>query len=244
MLDLGLMRIPRADSAQVVLDFDGTITCRDVLDDLIQRYAANDSWKQIELQWQGGQIGSRECLSREFALLRISRADLERFLDTVDIDPGMATLLGVLRAHHVPVAILSDGIDFFINRILKQHGICGIPVRANTLRLENGQWTLACPWANQACTSGAAHCKCASLEEISEPGRQIIYVGDGRSDLCPARTADVVFAKHVLARSLQSEGVPFLPYAGLDEIAAVLAGAWRASGGITPARRVATARAV
>lgn len=57
-------------------------------------------------------------------------------------------------------------------------------------------------------------------------GRKTIYVGDGRSDLCPSRGADVVFAKSVLARTLAAEGVPFVPYSTLADITRVLSDGW------------------
>ena len=219
--------IPAASLSQIFIDFDGTITRRDVLDDLILRYARDESWKTVEAQWQSGQIGSRECLAREFALLNISREDLLQFLDTVEVDPGLDQLLQVCHKHHVPLTILSDGIDFFIRHILQRDGHGRLPVRANTLKHLGGQWILDCPWSNPVCPTAAAHCKCASMELLNSPGRQSIYIGDGRSDLCPARKAPTVFAKNALARCLDAEEITYLPYATLRDVAHVLAGIWQ-----------------
>ena len=72
--------LPEAGAAQVWLDFDGTLTRRDVLDDLIVRYARDESWKLIEERWQAGLIGSRQCLSEEFALLDVSHGELWAFI--------------------------------------------------------------------------------------------------------------------------------------------------------------------
>ena len=220
--------LPTPQSAQVFLDFDGTITCRDVLDELILRYAKDDSWKEIEVLWQSGQIGSLECLSREFGLLDVSRHDLDQFLDQVEIDPGTLGLLHLLQRHRVPTAILSDGIDFFIERILRRHRIAGIPIRANSLVLCDGRWVLKCPWVSRTCASAAAHCKCGSVNFLHASGRETIYVGDGRSDLCIARKANVVFAKHVLAAAMKEEEREFIPYATLGDVTVALAEVWAA----------------
>src|SRR5262249_37911490 len=59
---------------------DGTITRSDVLDELIARFAEDDSWKRIEWLWQSGRIGSRACLEREFALLRAEADQIEQLL--------------------------------------------------------------------------------------------------------------------------------------------------------------------
>ena len=222
----GIGAIPAPSAAQIWLDFDGTITRRDVLDDLIQSYALNDSWKLIEERWQTGQIGSRECLRQEFDLIRISRKEMAAFLETVAVDTGFGKLMQVLRHHDVPAAILSDGIDWFINAVLERNGVNDLPVRSNTLLHRGRRLTLRCPNSSKACTSAAAHCKCASAEKMNTERRQTIYVGDGRSDLCPSRKANVVFAKGALAAALAREQIPFHPFVTLGDVADQLTAAW------------------
>jgi 2-hydroxy-3-keto-5-methylthiopentenyl-1-phosphate phosphatase len=219
--------LPRPQAAQVWLDFDGTISQKDVLDELIEHYAVNESWKLIEQRWQTGLIGSRECLEQEFTLLRITDRQLNAFLDRITLDPGIGPLLELLGEYRVPVAILSDGIDFFIERILARHGFTGLTIRSNTLERHNHGLRLACPHAAATCESAAAHCKCTSAAGLRAPGRRTIYVGDGRSDLCPARKADAVFAKAVLARTLAAEHVPYIPYTTLGDVAATLSEMWQ-----------------
>src|SRR2546423_5439290 len=84
--------IPRAEAAQVWIDFDGTLAGRDVLDDLIRRFSIDDSWKMIEERWQAGLIGSRQCLEQQLALLDLSNEELNGFLDSVPLDPGAVNL--------------------------------------------------------------------------------------------------------------------------------------------------------
>ncbi|EQD32500.1 phosphoserine phosphatase [mine drainage metagenome] len=58
--------VPLPSKAQVWIDFDGTISREDVLDELVSRFASNDSWKLVEERWRTGLIGSAECLRSEF----------------------------------------------------------------------------------------------------------------------------------------------------------------------------------
>ncbi len=220
------IQLPSARHAQVWIDFDGTITKQDVLDKLIERYALDDSWKHVEARWQRGEIGSRQCLTEEFALIRIGQSELRNFLDTIAIDRGLLALLKVLGENRVPAAILSDGIDSFIQHILRREGITHLPARSNAIRHEANRLEMHCPHADKNCESAAAHCKCASATALRLPERKTIYIGDGRSDLCPARKADVVFAKGALASALAAEAKAFCPFETLDEIAAILANAW------------------
>lgn len=207
----------------VLLDFDGTITGKDVLDELIFAFARDDSWKEVEALWQAGKIGSKECLTREFACVRVDAPTLERFIDQIPIDPGFTSLIALLDADNIPVAILSDGVEMFIRRVLARAGVrSDFLVRSNRIEHDGEQLTLVCPHSDATCRSAAAHCKCTSAKRIVTPGRTRVYVGDGRSDLCPSRMCEVVFAKGALARYLDAEGLPYHPYETLHDVARAL----------------------
>ena len=70
----------------IVCDFDGTITPTDVIDNVLQRFAGPE-WETIEQQWLDGHIGSRECLSRQLALIKATPTELLAYFDSVEIDP-------------------------------------------------------------------------------------------------------------------------------------------------------------
>lgn len=219
--------VPEPQSAQVWIDFDGTVTEGDLLDMLIKRFSRNDSWKLIEERWRAGLIGSRECLAQEFALLALSRAELENELAGVRVDPGAARLLALLAQHGVPVAILSDGVERFIREVLYRAGVPAPTIRANGVAHRGRTLSLRPLHGAGVCPVRSAHCKCASMRELGCGRRRSIYVGDGRSDLCAARTAEVVFAKGALAAALDKERRPFTLFSTLDDVASALERAWR-----------------
>ncbi len=218
--------VPSPASAQVWIDFDGTITQQDVLDELIKRYAVDDSWKLVEQEWQEGLIGSRDCLSRQLAVVQIPELAIDGFLNSIQLDPGLAGLVDLLDRWQVPVAVLSDGLDRFIGPLLRREGLERLPFRSNTFVRTTDMLELQCPFSNADCESASAHCKCKSIGELSVEDRRGIYIGDGRSDLCPSRKVSCRFAKGVLARNLEREGIPFLPYTALAEVASILKTAW------------------
>src|SRR5208283_2141501 len=114
---------PSAEECQVWIDFDGTITQKDTLDELINKYSIDNSWETYEQQWQAGTMGSRECLEKEISLLKIPSAELEKVITDFRVDSCIHNLLQLLQDFNVPVAILSDGIDSFIKQILYNNGI-------------------------------------------------------------------------------------------------------------------------
>jgi 2,3-diketo-5-methylthio-1-phosphopentane phosphatase len=219
------MPIPLPSSAQVWIDFDGTITRHDLLDDLVARHSQDESWKQLDRQWKAGKIGSRRCLQQQFALLCLSEGDLAAFLAEIHLDPGLPPLLELLDRFQVPYAVVSDGIDEFIHRTLASHNL-EMPVRSNTIDRRGTETSLVCPKRRPECVSAASLCKCASMTEEGRSGRAGIYVGSGRSDLCPSTRAQAIFAKGPLADELTAAGRPFLPFETLLDVRDKLRRSW------------------
>ena len=56
------------------VDFDGTITCRDTTDAVLEAFA-DPSWLAVEREWVAGRIGSRACLTAQMALVDAPTAD-------------------------------------------------------------------------------------------------------------------------------------------------------------------------
>jgi hypothetical protein len=61
-------RKTRVSHWTILCDFDGTISVEDITDALLVRFA-KPGWEDIEQAWKRGEIGSRECMARQIALL-------------------------------------------------------------------------------------------------------------------------------------------------------------------------------
>ncbi len=209
---------------RIICDFDGTIVPLDVTDAILECFAL-PAWREIEDEWLAGHLTARDCMTRQVALLRTSRAELDAFLDTVPVDEGFPAFIRDCAASQRPVLVVSDGLDYAIRRILANHGLGGAPVIANRLvHCGEDRWRLDFPYGAADCPSGV--CKCRVAE--SAPGR-ILLIGDGRSDCCLAGRADLVLAKRGLAlagRCVEAD-LPYFTYADFQEIR-TLDGLWAA----------------
>ncbi|MBN9046730.1 MAG: MtnX-like HAD-IB family phosphatase [Rhizobiales bacterium] len=203
---------------QVYCDFDGTISLQDVTDHVLERLAG-PQWEEIEALWAAGRIDSGTCMRQQVALIRASREELDRVLDTVKIDSGFANFAALCAAEHIPLTIVSDGVDYFIRHVLKRHGLDSIPVIANRLLVSQAAgetvYALASPYADSACRAASGVCKC-KVVKASGPR---IYVGDGRSDFCVSDQPEIVFAKSKLAAYCRQSGIAFLPYDSFGDVA-------------------------
>lgn len=227
----------------IYVDFDGTVSLQDSTDVLLSRFA-DPRWLDVEAAWVRGEIGSRQCLAEQVALLRVSRADLLDFAGQVRLDPAFPAFLSLCRALRLPVTILSDGLDLVVERALLSSGIT-MPVIAN--RLEDrgeGCWSLAFPYAEPACAAEAGNCKCAAVAPRARSRASgALLIGDGRSDFCAAGSAALVIAKGALREHCRNEGIAHHAFQSFDQINARLAGWLRAPRGEASIRPVAAAAA-
>jgi 2,3-diketo-5-methylthio-1-phosphopentane phosphatase len=206
----------------IYCDFDGTVSVQDATDFVLSRLA-DPEWQGIEQLWQAGEIGSAECMRRQISLIRATPEQLDQVLDEVEIDPFFASFADFCAAHTVPVTIVSDGVGYFIKRILRKRGLDHLPVIANRLVVSarNGQpsYGLLSPHAEQTCMTAAGVCKCHWLGAHEQ---QRIYIGDGRSDFCVSDKLELVFAKDELAQHCLKRGIPFYAYRDFSDVTAGL----------------------
>ena len=180
---------------EVYFDFDNTITEFDLLDEIILRFSATDSWKEAEAAWEAGQIGSKECLERQLAQVRVSDAALGSYLSTIRTDPAFAPIVEHLRGRGIEPVIVSDSFTGIIAAVLENNGIRGLTIFANELSIDGDVPRISFPHFQSIC-SACANCKTSHLMHRGRaPGTRKIYVGDGRSDICPAGFCEILFAK-------------------------------------------------
>jgi 2,3-diketo-5-methylthio-1-phosphopentane phosphatase len=223
-------------SLKVLCDFDGTISAADTADAIFDRFAP--SWRTIEALWEAGDIGSAECMRRQVELMDASAAELDEELDRLEIDPTFPAFVRFCDAAKIELSVISDGVDYFIRRILKNAGLAHLPVRANRLIWRGPRrYSLDHPHQKQDCAAGAGTCKCAHTRAGCAPGYTIL-IGDGRSDFCVSHKASAVFAKKSLLRYTAGHGIAAFEYSTFADVQAVLEGLLRSR---QPSRHSASA---
>ena len=73
------------------------------------------------------------------------------------------------------------------------------------------------PHEHSTCKT-CGNCKKKHLPGEDREEKTVIYVGDGLSDLCPAKYSDIVFAKGNLQKYLTREGKEFFPFETLKDV--------------------------
>lgn len=217
--------LPERQKWVVVCDFDGTISTVDATDRILEAYA-DPAWLDIEAEWKSGYIGSRECLSRQIALLRADPTKIDALADTIAIDPMFRSFAQFCERANARLVIVSDGLDSVITRILDRYDLGHLPVYANSLiATGRGFYRLISPHQDADCCSMSGTCKCAVITDLPAVPADplLLFVGDGQSDFCAAaRMADVVAAKSKLLAHMRSIGRACVPFENFGDVQSLL----------------------
>ncbi|HTR00483.1 MAG TPA: MtnX-like HAD-IB family phosphatase [Candidatus Acidoferrum sp.] len=201
----------------ILCDFDGTVSLVDVTDTLLSRFGM-EGYQTLESAWAAGKIGSRECMGAQIALLDASKDELDSALDTIELDASFKAFVTLARKLGMPVKIVSDGLDYAIDRILRRHGLGDLPIYANKLtQVGERRWQLQFPHSDKDCVKASGNCKCALVSGCQRNSGRVLFVGDGGSDFCASGQADFVLAKLKLIEFCQQEDIDHLAIAGFEQ---------------------------
>ena len=201
----------------VVVDFDGTICPNDVAEEILQAFAGPEWWK-IDLEFRRKEIGSRECLTRQCALLKGSQREMLAFvLDSFAIQPSFAPFVRWAHDRGIEVTVASDGMGFYIEPMLAAGGVPEVPILANDVRITADGPSFAFPSGSPDCI-GCGTCKMNAVLRARAGGRPVAFVGEGHSDRYGALYSDLVFAKDHLVGICQEDAVPFVVWETFDDV--------------------------
>jgi 2-hydroxy-3-keto-5-methylthiopentenyl-1-phosphate phosphatase len=195
-----------------LVDYDGTISRIDIGDELLARhYGDRRTLAEKDALYDAGRIGSRELVAWDMDVLPRDGAVLRREAAEMPQDEGFAVFVDVVRRHGAALEVVSDGLGFYVESNLARLGLRDIPIATNENRLEGGGTGMSFPYGHPRCQV-CGTCKRERVRTHQAAGRIVVFVGDGTSDRFAAAHAEIVFAKHSLARLCRAEGWPFIPW--------------------------------
>ncbi|MVP01801.1 MtnX-like HAD-IB family phosphatase [Paenibacillus lutrae] len=208
----------------VVTDFDGTLMHEDVGAMLMQELGVEEKpeTKEMLAKFLNKEIGSREWIHESYGQLGGRQEEVNAIADRVSLREGAEKFLDFCKSGGIPVTILSDGMEYYIHRILKRFGVEVDRIIANPIQYDKqGNYMLQVQNKNGAC-SWCGCCKAGVVRSLKAQGYRVIYIGDGSSDIYGSGFADWVFARSSLARYLEQEQIPFYPFATFHDVMDVL----------------------
>ncbi len=202
-------------------DFDGTISPRDIGAALVKRFSDGRDGERAALleRWMSGALGHRELTIAECELMRVERDEALAFVRRFELDPHFAPFVAEAEARGERVLVVSEGFEFYVADHLARAGLADLPFAANRLRFEGSRVIPEFPWGAAGC-GACGNCKAQHVARLRAEGFRTVLVGDGLSDRCGARVADLVLARGALLEWCRRQGIPVHAIADFAEVAA------------------------
>ncbi|HOG17713.1 MAG TPA: MtnX-like HAD-IB family phosphatase [Syntrophales bacterium] len=215
----------RGGRTLAVCDFDGTVCTVDMGNAILNRFSRT-KWEEIDRAYCAREIGSLTAYRMLTPILRGSRKGMADFVrKNARLDPEFPAFVRFCRELGVDVMILSDGLDFYIETFLEQFDLQGIDYYANRLSFgKEDALDIDFPYSSECGSCGT--CKSGILLRSRAEYDTVVYIGDGFSDICPAREADCVFAKGVLYEACLRNGTACIRYEHFGDVIDALQAAW------------------
>lgn len=206
----------------VQIDFDGTVTLEDVSFLLLDTYVGSE-WRKHLDAYSTGDITVGTFNNKVFGMMKADRKTMTDFVLSsphVKMRPGFNELIDYCRKQGYKTIIVSNGLSFYIEALLKTLGIKNLEVHAaeNTFFKGGMDVKYLGPDGNVM----DAGFKEAYTANLHKQGYYVIYIGNGTSDIHPARLAQQVFACEDLLKACNTEKLACHPFADFFEVTEIL----------------------
>jgi len=200
----------------VQCDFDGTITEEDMGFLLLDSFASED-WRRLLTEYREGRMSVGYFNTRSFATVKADRQTLLKFVrNKVKIRAGFHELLASCRRKGFKFVIVSNGLVFYIEAILRDIGIDNIDILAAQANFtpKGIEAKYIGPEGNQI-QDGF---KEAYTRLFLGRGYRVVYVGNGKSDASPAKQAHHIFATGELLAYCKETNLNCTPFVDFNDI--------------------------
>ncbi|MBL8008417.1 MAG: HAD-IB family phosphatase [Ignavibacteria bacterium] len=209
-------------SLKIFCDFDGTITLNDVWINSIGRFIKDrESFDKICDDFYSMKIGTRECNLRQLALAEnFTPEEFCRYLDEEKTDSSFAEFVKFCRLNDYGLCIVSSGLDFYIDYILKREGL-DIKFYSSRMIYDRENKKLSCEFihTDEYCTLCETCKRNILISNTNDLDNEIsVYIGDGISDFCVSGFADIVFAKGKLASYCWKNNITYFDFKDFSDI--------------------------
>lgn len=207
----------------IFTDFDGTITIDDLGDKIFDEFGA---FRTYYPQLTSGMLTVPEYWRLLAGSLHkgTTPETLRKWALEQAADKHFRGFVRFCQDNNLPLTVVSDGFDVYIDSVLAREGAADIPRYCNRLLYHDGVFTPEYPGRDESCTCFCASCKRNSVLKSVPPEALVVYIGDGYSDFCAAEHADIIFAKKALAAYCNRQRLPHYPFSTFADVQTILEG--------------------
>ena len=200
----------------VQCDFDGTVTEEDISFFLLDAFAQGD-WRRLLRDYKEHKISVGEFNTKAFAMVKADKHKLlEALKGNVKVRAGLHELVNYCLGKGFKLVIVSNGLDFYIRAVLKDLGLRNIEVYAAQASFHpEGMKVQYVGPDGKRLEDGF---KEAYTQSFLKLGYRVIYIGNGDSDVAPAKYAHHVFATGDLLAYCRGNNLNYKPFENFIDV--------------------------
>lgn len=207
------------NSFKIFVDFDGTISQKDVGEEMFYRFGDTEKANEIAAKWMNYSIKATDAWIQTCNTIKdFSHEKFDAFLSEIEIDTGFKKFVEWCGENGYDLRVVSDGYDYYINKFLSREGLGHVITHSNVLTFgSNNELKPVFPFTDEECTK-CANCKRNHILEHSGDDDFTVYVGDGFTDFCAAQFCDFIFAKRNLLKYCEINRITYFPYESFNDV--------------------------
>jgi len=148
----------------------------------------------------------------------INKNDFDGFILSQEVDPALHRFVDYCEKNGFQLFILSDGFDYYIDKILKREELSHLKVFSNKLILtDDGKLIPSFPFYNADCRS-SSNCKRNHILENSSEDDYTVFIGDGNSDIDAIQYVDFIFAKDDLLKFCEVQRITYFSFKDFNDV--------------------------
>lgn len=204
---------------KVFIDFDGTITKKDVGASIFLEFGDKEQAYEIINGFRDGIYNATQTwIELLKTLVDPDEEKIKEYASGFEIDGHFHEFISFLEENKIEFYVISDGFKFYIDSIFEREGIKAGFFSNDLLFTDNGPKTVF-PFTDENCDK-CANCKRNLVVSLSGDDEFSVYIGNGNSDICAALHCDYIFAKDSLLKYCEKNRVSYYPFKDFSDVKA------------------------
>lgn len=205
----------------VFSDFDGTITERDVIVTIMERFAPPE-WVQIKDKiLYERTLPLKEGIEKLFSLIDSNKnKEIIKFVKKeAKLRSGFSEFVNFCRLENIELNVFSASLGFLIEPVLKDFKN-KLKIFCNSADFNSEKISINYSYLPKNC-SLCGMCGCCKVEIMDKYPKENfirVVIGDGLAELAPSKIADLVFARGNLIKLLEQEKISYIPFQNFHEV--------------------------
>ncbi len=201
-------------------DFDDTVTYKDVSLILLDNFAGPE-WRQMWDSYQAGRMTLGAFNEQAFGMVKANKREMLDFIKgRFRIRPGFSQFVRFCHEKGHRFVIVSNGLDFYIREILDDLGLGDIEYHAAETVFDPAG--LKVRYVSHNGVAVDRDFKLGYTKKFLAESYRIAYIGDGTSDIEPAKVCDRVFATQSLLKHCRENSIACTPFEDFNDIQTAL----------------------